>query len=204
MRGGEMDARRLRVVREDLAQPVGLHLADERHPAAKGGNADGGICTRAAGNLSRGAHVLEELSRLLLGNQAHHALGDIVARKEGFLDARKDIDDGIADGEYIESRLGHDFLWKAGSKGKRRPYRIGLALASRGHYLIGAMINAAFSALSDVLSPDFRSVLFKAVGLAVALLIAVIAGTVFLLDMLKLAPWGWGNNIIEVAAGLGM
>ena len=25
-----------------------------------------------------------------------------------------------------------------------------------------------------------------------------------LLDMLKLAPWGWGNNIIEVAAGLGM
>src|SRR5206468_728183 len=108
MRGGEMDARRLRVVREDLAQPVGLHLAD---------------------------------------------------------------------GEYIESRLGHDFLWKAGSKGKRRPYRIGLALASRGHYLIGAMINAAFSALADVLSPDFRSVLFKAVGLAVALLIAVIAGT---------------------------
>lgn len=66
------------------------------------------------------------------------------------------------------------------------------------------MIKAAFTAVADVLSPDFRSVLFKAILLAVALLIAVVAGTVFLLDMLKLAPWGWGNSIIEVAAGLGM
>lgn len=66
------------------------------------------------------------------------------------------------------------------------------------------MIKAAFTALADVLSPDFRSVLFKAIGLAIVLLIAVIAGTVVLLDMLKLAPWGWGNNIIEVVAGLGM
>jgi CysZ protein len=66
------------------------------------------------------------------------------------------------------------------------------------------MIKAAFTALGDVLSPDFRSVLFKAVGLAIALLIAVIAGTVLLLTMLKLAPWGWGNSIIEVVAGLGM
>jgi len=66
------------------------------------------------------------------------------------------------------------------------------------------MIKAAFTALADVLSRDFRSVLFKAIALAVALLIAVIAGTVFLLNMLKLAPWGWGNNLIEVVAGLGM
>jgi CysZ protein len=66
------------------------------------------------------------------------------------------------------------------------------------------MIKAAFTALGDVLSPDFRSVLIKAVGLALALLIVVITGTVFLLNMLKLAPWGWGNSIIEVVAGLGM
>lgn len=66
------------------------------------------------------------------------------------------------------------------------------------------MIKAAFTALADVLSPDFRSILFKAIGLAILLLIAVIAGTVFLLDMLKLAPWGWGNSIIEVVGGLGM
>lgn len=66
------------------------------------------------------------------------------------------------------------------------------------------MIKAAFTALGDVLSPDFRSVLIKAIGLAIALLIVVIAGTVFLLNMLKLAPWGWGNSVIEVVAGLGM
>lgn len=66
------------------------------------------------------------------------------------------------------------------------------------------MIKAAFTALGDVLSPDFRSVLFKAVGLAIVLLIAIVAGTVFLLDMLKLAPWGWGNSIIEVVGGLGV
>ncbi|MGE3874560.1 MAG: sulfate transporter family protein [Parvibaculaceae bacterium] len=66
------------------------------------------------------------------------------------------------------------------------------------------MIKAAFAALADMLSPDFRSVLFKAIALAVLLLVAVIAGVVILLDMLKLAPWGWGNDIIEVAAGLGL
>jgi CysZ protein len=66
------------------------------------------------------------------------------------------------------------------------------------------MIKASFTALADLLSPDFRSVLFKAVALAVLLLIAVIAGAVIILDMLKLAPWGWGNDIIEVAAGLGL
>jgi CysZ protein len=66
------------------------------------------------------------------------------------------------------------------------------------------MIKAAFTALADVLSPDFRSVLLKAIGLAVLLLVAVIAGAVVLLDLLKLAPWGWGNDIIEVVAGLGL
>jgi CysZ protein len=66
------------------------------------------------------------------------------------------------------------------------------------------MIKAAFTALADLLSPDFRGVLFKAIGLAVLLLIAVVTGAVLLLDMMKLAPWGWGNAVIEVAAGLGL
>lgn len=66
------------------------------------------------------------------------------------------------------------------------------------------MINAAFKALRDVLSAEFRSVLFKAIALAIALLAAVIAATVYLLKLLELAPWGWGNTLIEVAAGLGL
>lgn len=65
------------------------------------------------------------------------------------------------------------------------------------------MINAAYKALADVLSAEFRTVLFKAVALAIALLAAVIAVTVYILKLLELAPWGWGNTLIEVAAGLG-
>jgi CysZ protein len=66
------------------------------------------------------------------------------------------------------------------------------------------MLKAALIALADVVSPDFRGVLLKAILLAIALLAAVIAAAVVLLDMLALAPWGWGNDIIEVAAGLGL
>lgn len=66
------------------------------------------------------------------------------------------------------------------------------------------MITAAFKALGDVLSAEFRSVLFKAIALAIALLAAVIAVTVYILKLLELAPWGWGNTLIEVAAGLGL
>ena len=66
------------------------------------------------------------------------------------------------------------------------------------------MINAAYKALRDVLSAEFRTVLFKAIALAIALLAAVIAVTVYILKLLALAPWGWGNTLIEVAAGLGL
>jgi CysZ protein len=66
------------------------------------------------------------------------------------------------------------------------------------------MLKAALIALADVVSPDFRGVLLKAIALAIVLLGAVIAAAVVLLDMLALAPWGWGNDIIEVVAGLGL
>jgi CysZ protein len=66
------------------------------------------------------------------------------------------------------------------------------------------MITAAIKALNDVLSPEFRNILFKAIGLTILLFAAVIAGAIFLLEMLKLVPWGWAETIIEVAAGLGL
>ncbi len=66
------------------------------------------------------------------------------------------------------------------------------------------MIKAAFRALGDVLSPEFRTILLKAVGLTLALFIAVIAGAIVLVETLKLVPWGWAETIIEVAAGLGL
>lgn len=66
------------------------------------------------------------------------------------------------------------------------------------------MITAAYKALRDVLSAEFRTVLFRAIALAIALLAAVIAVTVYILKLLALAPWGWGNTLIEVTAGLGL
>lgn len=66
------------------------------------------------------------------------------------------------------------------------------------------MIAAAVKALGDVLSPEFRIILFRAIGLTLVLFAAVIAGTVVLLEMLKLVPWGWAETIIQVVAGLGL
>jgi CysZ protein len=66
------------------------------------------------------------------------------------------------------------------------------------------MIAAAYKALNDVFSPEFRSILFKAIGLTLLLFAAIIAGTIILLEMLKLVPWGWAETIIQVVAGLGL
>ena len=43
------------------------------------------------------------------------------------------------------------------------------------------MISAAFKALGDLLSRDFRSVLFKAIGMTLALFIAILIGVEVLL-----------------------
>jgi CysZ protein len=66
------------------------------------------------------------------------------------------------------------------------------------------MIAAAFKALGDVLSPEFRSILFRAIGLTLLLFATVIVGVIVLLEMLKLVPWGWAETIIQVVAGLGL
>ena len=41
-------------------------------------------------------------------------------------------------------------------------------------------------------------------GLTILLFAATIAGTVMLLDALKLVPWEWADTVIEVVASLGM
>ena len=46
------------------------------------------------------------------------------------------------------------------------------------------MISAAFKALGDLLSPEFRSVLFKAIGMTLALFIAILVGVEVLLAYL--------------------
>ena len=66
------------------------------------------------------------------------------------------------------------------------------------------MISAAFKALQDLLSPEFRGILFKALGLTLLLFIAVFVAVEIILTSLSLVPWAWAENLIALVAGLGL
>src|SRR6185295_11844335 len=93
---------------------------------------------------------------------------------------------------------------------RRKPWAGAPALAdrpcsgNRQPLLHGAMITAAFRAIGDIASPEFRDVLLKSIGLTIVLFVAIILATIFALDTLKLVPWGWAESILDVAASLGI
>lgn len=64
------------------------------------------------------------------------------------------------------------------------------------------MISAALKALGDVLSPEFRSILWKALGLTLVLFIAVLVGVEFLISALTIFSWAWGDTLLAIGAGL--
>lgn len=66
------------------------------------------------------------------------------------------------------------------------------------------MIGAALKALSDVLSPPFRAVLWKSLGLTLVLLASLWIIIEIIVDSLALAPWAWANTVITVVTGLGL
>lgn len=66
------------------------------------------------------------------------------------------------------------------------------------------MIKAAFRALGDVTSPDFRSILWKAIGLALLLFVLILAGVEALFWFLTFVPWPWLETILALGAGLGL
>jgi len=66
------------------------------------------------------------------------------------------------------------------------------------------MLSAAFKALQDLLSPEFRGILVKALGLTLLLFVAVLIAVEVVLSSLSLVPWGWAENLIAVVAGLGL
>jgi CysZ protein len=66
------------------------------------------------------------------------------------------------------------------------------------------MINAAYKALGDLLSPDFRSVLFKSIGLTIGLFIAVLVAAEILISTLTLLPWPWAETLLAVGTGLAL
>ena len=66
------------------------------------------------------------------------------------------------------------------------------------------MISAAFKALGDLLSRDFRSILWSAIGLSLGLFIAVFAAVELLFWFFTFVRWPWVETILAVGAGLGM
>ena len=64
------------------------------------------------------------------------------------------------------------------------------------------MITAAFKALGDLMSRDFRAVLLKAIGLTLALFIAILIGVEVLLSYLLSLPWPWAETLAGIGAGL--
>jgi CysZ protein len=70
--------------------------------------------------------------------------------------------------------------------------------------MCGTMLRATFKALGDLLSPEFRAVLLKAIGLTLALFIGVIIGVELLLSSITFIPWGWVQTLAQIGTGLGL
>ena len=66
------------------------------------------------------------------------------------------------------------------------------------------MLTSAFKALGDLFSPEFRSVLFKALGLTLALFIAVLIGVEVLLVSLTQFSWPWADWVLGVGTGIAL
>ena len=64
------------------------------------------------------------------------------------------------------------------------------------------MISAAFKALGDLLSKEFRTILLKAIGLTLALFVAILLGVEILLSYLSLIPLPWAETLAAIGAGL--
>jgi hypothetical protein len=63
------------------------------------------------------------------------------------------------------------------------------------------MTSAAFKALGDLLSKDFRSVLLKATAMTLALFVAILVGVEVLLSYLMVIPWPWLKHWLRLAPG---
>ena len=66
------------------------------------------------------------------------------------------------------------------------------------------MFKAFFSAINDVTSPEFRSVLWKSIGLTIILFIAILVGIETLLSFVTLVPWPWLQTTMALGTGLGL
>ncbi len=72
------------------------------------------------------------------------------------------------------------------------------------HPTYALMLTAAFRALGDLTSPDFRSILFRAVGLAIALFAAIFLALQALFWFLTFFSTPWLEQLAEIGASLGL
>lgn len=63
---------------------------------------------------------------------------------------------------------------------------------------------ASFKALGDLISPEFRTVLLKALGMTIALFIAILIGVEVLLVSLTQFTWPWADWVLEVGTGIAL
>ena len=66
------------------------------------------------------------------------------------------------------------------------------------------MIKSAFLAFGDLFSPEFRSVLFKALGLTIALFIGVLVISEVLIVSFTHFSWPWADRVVEIGTGLAL
>ena len=66
------------------------------------------------------------------------------------------------------------------------------------------MFKAFFNAVTDVTSPEFRSVLWKSIGLTVLLFVGILVGIETVLSFVTLVPWPWLQTTIALGTGLGL
>lgn len=67
-----------------------------------------------------------------------------------------------------------------------------------------AMIKAAYRALSDLTSPEFRGVLWKAIGLSLLMFVLLFLAVQGVFWFLTLFPWPWVETLAAIGAGLGL
>ncbi len=66
------------------------------------------------------------------------------------------------------------------------------------------MLNAALMALRDVLSPEFRSILWKALGLTALLFMALLLAVEGTISLFASFPWPWLETLVAWVTGLGL
>jgi hypothetical protein len=94
----------MNVADKAVAKLVIMDPAGKPCRSSKGDNPDRRVRRRAAGNLARIINGGIQRRRLRGIDKIHHSLANIVPDKKVIVTGGKNIDNGIANGKYVNSR----------------------------------------------------------------------------------------------------